>query len=169
MRLKKFWDLKFWNSFPKLIVKPFSTAEGSIFLQSYGLIAIWWKHLEWNKIIANIILFALIRSLFNELTLTIGRISVFDWRSNYWQKPEFPDFNRSWWAILIEHAKYYLKVKLKRVLKMNGPKIFHQCSESELQTDLLNSGRQPFKNSEKCFGISATYMHWNRWSVLECA
>ena len=101
--------LKFWNSFPKLIVKPFSTAEGSIFLQSYGLIAIWWKHLEWNKIIANIILFALITSLFNELTLTIGRMCVFDWRSNYWQKPEFPDLNRSGWAILIEHAKYYLK------------------------------------------------------------
>ena len=105
------WDLKFWNSYPKLIVKPFSTAEGSIFLQSYGLIAIWWKHLEWNKIIANIILFALIRSLFNELTLTIGRMCVFDWRSNYWQKPEFPDLNRSGWAILIELAKYYLKNK----------------------------------------------------------
>ena len=100
--------LKFWNSFPKLIVKPFSTAEGSIFLQSYGLIAIWWKHLEWNKIIANIILFALIRSLINELTLTIGRVCVFDWRSNYWQKPEFPDLNRSGWTTLIEHAKYYL-------------------------------------------------------------
>ena len=27
-----------------------------------------------------------------------------------------------------------------------------------IQTDLLNSGRQPFKNSEKCFGISVTYI-----------
>ena len=27
-----------------------------------------------------------------------------------------------------------------------------------VQTDLLNSGRQLFQNSEKCFGISAIYI-----------
>ena len=70
---------------------------------------------------------------------------------------------------------------------MNGPE---NIPPMNVQTDLLNRGRQPFKNSEKGFGISATYIPykfkiidfqifsndfrmpfilWNRLSVLECA